>query len=113
MNDDIAMDLSVLMPQVWRIKAGDKVYDLNSDLPTALLYRCQRWISLLQTVDESTTQAESDEIDRLSVQIVRDALRIDESEARTLGAAARMRLIAFLGGARPPMPTQTRPSEAA
>lgn len=105
------LDLTPLLAQQIDIKAGDKHYLLDMNMPATLLHRCQRWWAMLQTSDLDAS-IDSEELDSKSVALVSEALHIDEAESKDLGSPARMRLLIFLAGAPFRIPTLTQLSKA-
>lgn len=99
------LDLTNLLPQILVVRAGEKQYELNTDIPPALLFRIQRWFALL--ADEPPGSDEE------SVELTARALKISAKDAEALGGTARLRLLAFLAGglgARTTTPLSKAPS---
>lgn len=91
-----AVDLSYwLEPEPLDFKYGEKTYHASYDMGPVLHERIALWCTGLADMTEEAAEA-------LSVDLTAKALRIEASEAASIHAMARKRLLGFLASGRLP-----------
>jgi hypothetical protein len=99
------LDLSQLLPsEPLLVKAGDKTYELNRDVPYWLYRRCLIWQANAPDEDDGG------EHEKEAIFLVSKLLNVNEKVAEEIGGMARARLITFLVQGRFPAPTPTTSS---
>ncbi len=101
------LDLTDLLPQRVRVKAGGQEFVISNDLPPSLLKRLRQWYRTYTDFEAEPEPAADDEL----WQLVGQALECAPENVRTLGFTAVSRLVAYLvlrpSGSGP----ETTPSE--